>query len=48
MITSLLAVGIVSVVWFVLAIVRHLRRRRRPQLGVVSEEWLTLHKADRW
>jgi hypothetical protein len=48
MITSLMAVGIVSLVWFALAIMRFVRRRRRPQLGVVSEEWLTLHRADRW
>jgi len=48
MITSLMAVGIVSLVWFASAIVRHVRRRRHPQLGVVSEEWLTLHRADRW
>jgi len=48
MITSVMGVGIVSLVWFAVAIVRHVRRRRRPQLGVVSEEWLTLHRADRW
>jgi hypothetical protein len=49
MITSLTAVGILSLAWFAFAIVRHVRRRRRlPQLGVVSEEWLTLHRADRW
>jgi len=47
MITSLMAVGIVSLVWFAFAIVRHVRRRRLPPLGVVSEEWLTLHRADR-
>lgn len=48
MLTSLMAVGIVSLAWFAFAIVRHVRRRRHPQLGVVSEEWLTLHRADRW
>jgi hypothetical protein len=48
MTTSLMAVGIVSLAWFAFAIVRHVRRRRHPQLGVVSEEWLTLHRADRW
>jgi hypothetical protein len=48
MITSVMAVGIVSLVWFAFAIVRHVRRRRLPQLGVVSEAWLTLHRADRW
>jgi len=47
MITSL-AVGVVSLVWFAVAIVRHIRRRRLPPLGVVSDEWLTLHRADRW
>ena len=48
MITSLMAVGIVSLIWFAVAIVRHIRRRRLPPLGVVSDEWLTLHRADRW
>jgi len=48
MITSLMAVGVVSLVWFAFAIMRYVRRRRRPQLGVVSEEWLTLHRADPW
>jgi hypothetical protein len=48
MITSLMAVGIVSLAWFAFAIVRHVRRRRLPELGVVSEQWLTLHRADRW
>jgi len=48
MITSLLAVGVVSLVWFAVAIVRHVRRRRLPPLGVVSDKWLTLHRADRW
>jgi len=48
MITSLMAVGIVSLFWFAVAIVRHIRRRRLPPLGVVSDEWLTLHRADRW
>ena len=47
MITSVMAVGIVSLVWFAVAIVRHVRRRRLPPLGVVSDEWLTLHRADR-
>jgi hypothetical protein len=47
MTTSLMTVGVVSLAWFAFAIVRHVRRRRRPQLGVVSEEWLTLHRADR-
>jgi hypothetical protein len=48
MITSLTAVGILSLAWFAFAIVRHVRRRRLPELGVVSEGWLTLHRADRW
>ncbi len=48
MIGSFMIVGIVSLFWFAFAIVRHVRRRRLPQLGVVSEEWLTLHRADRW
>ena len=47
MIKSLMAVGIVSLIWFAIAIVRHVRRRRLPLLGVVSEQWLTLHRADR-
>ena len=47
LITSVMAVGVVSLVWFAVAIVRHVRRRRLPPLGVVSDEWLTLHRADR-
>jgi len=41
--------GVVSLVWLASAIARHVRRRRLLRnLGVVSQEWLTLHRADRW
>jgi hypothetical protein len=41
--------GVVSLVWLAAAIARHVRRRRLLRnLGVVSQEWLTLHRADRW
>lgn len=48
--TVLLAVGgVVSLVWLTFAIVRQVRRRRRlHNLGVVSEHWLTVHRAERW
>jgi hypothetical protein len=47
-VTGLAALGgVVSLVWIAFAIAHHVRRRRRvPQLGVVSEQWLTLHRAD--
>jgi hypothetical protein len=42
-------VGVASLVWLASAIARHVRRRRLlHNLGVVSQEWLTLHRADRW
>jgi hypothetical protein len=48
--TALLAVGgIVSLVWLAFAIARQVRRRRLlHSLGVVSEHWLTVHRAERW
>ena len=48
--TGLLAAGgVVSLVWLAFAIARHVGRRRRlHNLGVVSEHWLTSHRAERW
>jgi hypothetical protein len=48
--TGLLAVGgVVSLVWLTFAIVRQVRHRRLlHNLGVVSEHWLTVHRAERW
>jgi hypothetical protein len=48
--TTVLAVsGVVSVVWVAFAIARQVRRRRLlHNLGVVSEHWLTVHRAERW
>jgi hypothetical protein len=49
--TRLLAVGgVVSLVWLAFAIARQVRRRRLllHDLGVVSEHWLTVHRAERW
>lgn len=50
MFTSFVALGgVVSLAWLAFAITRHVRRRRRlHNLGVVSEQWLELHRADRW
>jgi hypothetical protein len=33
--------------WLVVAVVWFLRRGRVPHLGVVSDQWLTLHPPDR-
>jgi hypothetical protein len=48
--TGLLAAGgVVSLVWLAFAITRQVRRRRLlHNLGVVSEHWLTVHRAERW
>jgi hypothetical protein len=45
-----LAVGVaVSLVWLTFTIVRQVRRRRLlHNLGVVSEQWLRVHRAERW
>jgi hypothetical protein len=45
----LLAAGaVVSLMWLTFAIARQVRRRRLlHNLGVVSEHWLTVHRAER-
>ena len=48
--TGLVALaGVASLVWLAFTIARQIRRRRLlHNLGVVSEHWLTVHRAERW